>query len=262
MRFVMPCSSAMSRVPLTCIAALMLSAVSQASDIGGEVVPPVCVYAANGLAPSDYPAACNQAFGIANILGSPGDTANLTRNLTTEPWELTETLSGESLTLRFTGTFGPYYPIGGDPLRRGNPTESGHVLARWFAVSITNKTAHPWTQFRFELRSRLDSASDEEDTISFGEWLSASFLYGPPYSPDFSGVNAFDPDFEAESSDVLIFSGGSIAPDQVARFHFLISSNTVDDFYLIQQQGVPEPATGVLMGVGLVAVLLWKRRRA
>jgi len=244
------------------IAAFVTCPVVTASDIGGEVVPPVCSYESDGSTAAGDPAACGETLRIASIHGGVGDTAILSPTPTAQPWALTETLGGEQLTLGFTGTFGPYMPISTDPFRRGNPTESGHVLARWFSVSVRNTSAVPWGAFRFELRTNLNVPSDEDDTISFGEWLSSSLLWGPPSSRDFSRVNVNEPGFDASGSDVLLFSGGNVAPNEVAQFEFLISSNTVSDFYLMQQglpEAVPEPASAFLIGLGLCAVILGRQ---
>jgi len=226
-----------------------------ASDIGGEVVPPVCSYQSNGAPTTGDPQACAETFRIAAVSGGPGDTTMLSPTNNSDPWMLTETLGTEPLTLRFTGTFGPYVPIPSDPLVRGDPTGSGHVLARWFTVSVRNTSHVPWGAFRFELRSNPNLPSDDEDTLSFGEWLSSTILYGPPFSPDFAHVNAEDFDFDAFGSDVLLFSAGSVRPNEVADFHFVISSNSAADIYLIQQP-VPEPAPVGMIGIGLCAVVL------
>lgn len=239
------------------ITAMLFGPAATASDIGGEVVPPVCVYDDFGAVSPGYPAACSQPFQISN---RSGGTANLTTNNGTAAWLLDETVGGDNLTLQFTGTFGVVDPVHPDAGRRSNPTDSNHVFARWFSVTVKNTGLHPWAGFSFELRSTLDLDSDDDDTVGFGEIRNYFTLYGPPSSPNFTGANFKDPDFEAFTRDILIFRDGWIAPQQSANFQFLISSNTVEDFYLIQQPLIiPEPGSVLAAASGLAALLLAKR---
>jgi len=243
------------------LAVILLIPVAYGSDIGGEVVPPVCQYDALGVALPTVPPECSQPFGISNVFGNSGDQAGLISNLGKDPWLLNETMSGGDLTLQFHGTFGAYFPVAGDPLTRGNPTDSNHAFARWFSLTVQNTGTRPWSGFSLELRSDLGLPSDDDDTIGFGEIFNALTLYGPPSSGEFHDANFLHPGFEAFTQDILIFTGGRIAPSETAHFNFLISSNTVQDFYLIQHAtAVPEAASGLLSAAGIAVLLLvWRK---
>lgn len=243
------------------LAAILLVPVAYGSDIGGEVVPPVCQYDEHGVALPTVPPECSQPFRISNVFGNIGDQADLIPNLGKDPWLLNETMSGNDLALQFHGTFGAYFPVASDPLTRGNTTDSNHAFARWFSLTVQNTSSHPWTGFSLELRSDLDLPSDDDDTIGFGEIFNAVTLYGPPSSGEFHDANFLHPGFEAFTRDILIFTDGQIAPSETAHFNFLISSNTTQDFYLIQHAAtVPEPASMLLSAAGLAVLFLVLRK--
>jgi hypothetical protein len=206
--------------PSVCLAwasTAILSAVSgsitaYASDIGGEVLPPipVCRYDAGGNVAAGFPAAC---AGPLTILSITGGTAMLIPNKGTEPFLLNESITslGRS-TVQFGNTFGPYWPVPSDPRFRGDPTGSEHVLGRDFDVTIENLTNRDWYGFYFELI--VPGRTSAEDTLSFGQIdENPAVLYKNPTSSVFALS-----DFEGDERDSLRFDGGPVAHGQSVTF--------------------------------------------
>lgn len=240
---------------LHCIAVFIFgfSIAARASDIGGEVHPPLCPDVTTTVL-------CNTPMSISAPLGtnllvddSPiGDLSN--------PWVITEAIIGLNVDLRFAGTF---QVVSTDYLWPRNPTDSGHEFGRYFSFRITNGTNRAWSGFSFELQKTLgvpSSDTDLTDSISFGQiQADPPLLAITPNSGTFSHV-----DFDATGRDAIQFTGGVLNPGAEAQFQFMISVDSPlnAEFYLRQAATeIPEPGTLTACMSALALALVLRRRQ-
>jgi hypothetical protein len=237
--------------------------VANASDIGGEVLPPPCSYDSAGAVVVGPPqcaglSAISVVSGSGSVLKSFSAPAN--GGTVALPFRMEDLISGSESDLFFNGTLGPLLPLPADPQLEGNALGGRQFFSRMFSEILTNKSASAWTGFYIELRTVLDLPSTNSDGLSFGQISRGpQQLIVDPNSPGFSSVG-----FESNEADWITFSGGSIAPGESVILNFAISETLASPgFYLLQapMQETPEPAS-FLLTVTALALLVCRWRVA
>jgi hypothetical protein len=203
-------------------------------------------------------------------------------------------LTTNPLFLTFSGGDTPLGPLGLNPeydpqsIRDSRIPVSGQPIA----LDITNATGAPISSVAFYLQLSQTVVTgpfpSQPDGISFGVWCNTGLaeprncadhiaLLATPTGPGVVNPADLAPAAGPDTTfgDLLRFTNVNLASGDTARFTFFITDRkaTLDpntggspegasqSFNLeIVATAVPEPATTLLIGAGLLAVLLWVRR--
>jgi hypothetical protein len=236
-----------------------------ASDIGGEFVPAPCAYDSHGIVAPGFPPECAGLSKISAL--SPGGvvlrnilfSATPAEGSVANPFHWTDDVSGLlQANLFMEGTLGPLLPLPADPQLEGNALGGLQFFSRMISETLVNDTSTTWTGIYIELRTDLGTPSSNTDGLSFGQ-ISRSDLVVLPTSDRFGTVS-----FVTAASDSITFAGGSVAPGQSVVLNFPISLTVVyPGFYLLQQpiaaEQTPEPRSGLLLVIGLAALVCLRR---
>jgi hypothetical protein len=123
-----------------------------------------------------------------------------------DPFVIVEEVTGGTPILVIRGFDEPF----------GDRIGSSHAMGMAITKIVINRTGAPWTEYRLELRTRLDQPSTIYDGLSFAQ--------GWSHAPRVSSSSFHDAQVIDEPYDAVNFDQGQVEPDQAASFDFFITA--------------------------------------
>jgi hypothetical protein len=122
----------------------------------------------------------------------------------------------------------PLLVIRGFDERFGNKIGSQHIMGMAITKIVINHTDAAWSEYRLELRSKVDTPSSYGDGLSFAQgWADMPEVV----SDRFHHVQVTD-----EPYDSIDFDQGRVEKDEAARFDFFVTDmSPKPEIYLLQE---------------------------